>query len=56
MKNPSLLLVIGIPALSLLMSAVMLYFALQAPVRETSGNALPLSKTSWQITDDQDDR
>jgi hypothetical protein len=48
MKNPSVVLLICVPAGAILMGAVLLFFALQTPTRDIQTNAVPLSKTSWQ--------
>ena len=48
MKNPSVVLLICIPAAAVLMGAALLFFALQTPARSIQTNAVPLSKTSWQ--------
>ena len=53
MKHAPIILVISIPFASVLMGAVMLYFAVQKPVDTWQPDHPPLSKTSWQMTEDQ---
>lgn len=50
MKHVPILLLISIPFTSVLMGAVMLYFALQNPVGTSQLDSAPLTKTSWQTT------
>jgi hypothetical protein len=53
MKHVPIVLLISIPFTSVLMGAVMLYFALQTPMDTSQVNGTPLTKTSWQATEDQ---
>ncbi len=53
MKHVPIMLLISIPLASVLMGAVMLYFALQSPVGTSQLDSAPLTKTSWQQTQDR---
>jgi len=54
MKRLPLYLLISIPAASVLMGIVSLYVAFSGPSQEISVEQPPLSKTSWQ-TEQRDD-
>lgn len=51
MKNPSVVLLICIPAAAILMGATLLFFAVQMPAGDIRTVATPLSKTSWQTAE-----
>ena len=48
MKRGIIILMLGIPAASLIMGAITLYIAFSTPSQEISVDHAPLSKTSWQ--------
>ena len=53
MKHVPIMPLISIPLASVLMGAVMLYFALHSPVGTSQLDSAPLTKTSWQQTEDR---
>ena len=52
MKRLPLLLIIALPALSVIMGLVTLYVAFSGPQQELSIDRPPLDKTSWQTEGD----
>ena len=56
MKRLPLIGLISIPAAAVVMGAISAYFAFQGPDQEIPVTEAPLTKTSWQKTEDGDDR
>ena len=53
MKHVPIMLLISIPLASVLMGAVMLYFALQSPVGTSQLGSAPLAQPEWPQTEDR---
>ena len=54
MKRLPVILLIGIPAASVVMGAITLYLATRGPSQEIEVHGKPLDKTSWQHAVDPD--